>query len=210
MSPSGKALVSGTSIRRFESYHPSQMQQFKIQTHMPTKTTQTPTVNLRIYIDNSILSRSVDGKLKKSDQATLNKFLKSTIVTFVYSLKTKEEIEATINNETRIRINKTLQSLNNVELATWTSLSYTSGYSSQDTERTELRKNFYDTSRPNARAEPTNDGDHVYAAFKSNCDYFLTHDKKLFETSVKKKETLKALIGSLQIINLRALREILG
>jgi hypothetical protein len=163
---------------------------------------------MRIFVDTSIISRINDEKLTKQDKSILDQILKQGDIEFYYSLKTREEVNATLKGSTRSNLNKILEKMQLVK--TWSTLSFTSGYPSQDAERTYLRRVLYDTSRIEARAEPTNDGDLVFAAYKSNCDYFLTHDTNLAVTASLKQAELNKIIGKLQIVNLQALAARLG
>jgi predicted nucleic acid-binding protein len=163
---------------------------------------------MHIFADTSIISRINDQNLTKQDKSILDQILKHDDIELYYSLKTREEINATLKDSTRLNLNRILEKTQLIK--TWPTLSFTSGFPSQDAERAYLRRILYDTSRVEARAEPTNDGDLVFAAYKSNCDYFLTHDKNLVTIASLKQVELKKTIGKLQIVNLQVLGARLG
>ena len=148
---------------------------------------------MKIYIDTDVLSNIASGKwYKKEDGKSLSAiselYPKSFCLSETLTLQEIQEIKNISDPELKNKVKEIYNRINKVSIP---SLSYGGGSSTQDPDRTKLRKIFtpeidkssgpksnYITHFQNRKGKRiTVDADHIYYSFKSGCDFFLTVDR---------------------------------
>ena len=176
---------------------------------------------MNIYVDNSIISGIVrhDWDKKFNDEIAWERIRDHELVNMVVSSVTYKEINGA-DSEIKKDLLKIADGFKCIQLPT---LSYgnvpfgQSRGSTQDPSLTQLRKIFTPLvkkdSAPkleNARGKAlTNDADHIYRAYSSGCDYFLTVDRKAIKRYLKNQKKVKNYIGKMEIIDPPALWNLL-
>lgn len=156
----------------------------------------------KIFFDGNILSRIVRKDwYHTKDREAVEKIWALGKIIKMYSLKTKEESLATGDVATKRELLKLFEHM--VIIPIRPSLSYSivnfhSGHSTQDVNRTKLRKIFNKKGR---RAASTNDADLIFDAAESGCLFFLTLDRGILNTYKSKRVEIKPLIGGMEIVD---------
>lgn len=170
---------------------------------------------MKIYLDTVILNKMVDDLWKfKEDRESFTKISKLKPDSFYVSQTiTLQEIK---NDPDPVHLNKVLKLYNNMKkISLPPSLSVISGFSNKDMDRIKLREIF--TPDENKNPEPrenyvphfqnkrgkqiTADADHIYYAWKSGCDYFLTIDRdSIIEKYHNNKSEVDKIISPMKIV----------
>lgn len=164
----------------------------------------------KIYIDSNIISNILQEHISEDDFYTIGNLCEKDDITFVTSKKTREEYSNTKDQKKRVTLNLIYKIMNKIPYenltveipATYGGVAYGEAYFGgvairEDNLFTKLSRIFPDKA----------DAIHIFQAIKSDCNYFLTLDRRSILTPAKhNKESLSKLAPNLTFTNIRDLR----